>query len=53
MAVLTILKYPDERLETKAAPVLRVDDRIQHLAHDMAQTMYSALPAALGWRHRK
>jgi peptide deformylase len=42
MTVLTILTYPDERLETRAAPVLRVDDKIQRLAHDMAQTMYSA-----------
>jgi peptide deformylase len=42
MAVLDILRYPDPRLETIAAPVERVDDAIRQLVRDMAQTMYDA-----------
>ena len=42
MAVLPILKYPDKRLHTVAAPVARVDDRIRQLVADMAETMYDA-----------
>lgn len=42
MALLPILHYPDPRLHTKAAPVAVVDDRIQQLAGDMAETMYAA-----------
>jgi peptide deformylase len=42
MAVLKILRYPDERLHTVARPVARIDDRIRQLAADMAETMYAA-----------
>ena len=42
MAILDIVTYPDERLKTKAKPVTKIDDRIQTLADDMAETMYAA-----------
>src|SRR5215212_11960202 len=42
MARLEILRYPDLRLYTKAAPVERVDASIRSLIADMAETMYSA-----------
>jgi peptide deformylase len=42
MALLPILRYPDPRLHTKAAPVVSVDDVIRKLAADMAETMYEA-----------
>jgi peptide deformylase len=42
MALLPILRYPDPRLHTKAAPVAVVDDAIRRLAADMAETMYEA-----------
>ncbi|QID16311.1 peptide deformylase [Nitrogeniibacter mangrovi] len=42
MALLPILRYPDERLHTKARPVAAVDDRIRTLVADMAETMYEA-----------
>lgn len=42
MALLPILRYPDERLRTVAAPVAKVDDDIRRLARDMAETMYEA-----------
>jgi len=42
MALLPILHYPDPRLHTVAAPVLRVDDKIRKLINDMAETMYAA-----------
>jgi peptide deformylase len=42
MAILSILQYPDERLHTVAAPVVRVDDAMRHLVSDMAETMYAA-----------
>ena len=42
MAVLPILKYPDQRLHKVARPVVAVDDRIRQLVHDMAETMYAA-----------
>jgi peptide deformylase len=42
MSKLTILRYPDSRLYTKAKPVSNVDDRIRQLAQDMAETMYDA-----------
>jgi peptide deformylase len=42
MAILPILRYPDPRLKTVAAPVARVDDRIRKLIKDMADTMYAA-----------
>ncbi len=42
MALLPILRYPDERLFKQAAPVQTVDDTIRRLAGDMAETMYAA-----------
>lgn len=42
MAVLPILHYPDPRLHTIAKPVSVVDQRIQTIVANMAQTMYEA-----------
>ena len=42
MAILSILRYPDERLHTVAEPVGHVTDEIRELVRDMADTMYSA-----------
>ena len=42
MALLTILQYPDPRLNTVAKPVREVDERIRKLASDMVETMYEA-----------
>lgn len=42
MALLPILRYPDPRLHTRAAPVAVVDDEIRQLIKDMAETMYEA-----------
>ena len=42
MALLHILRYPDERLHTVAAPVQSVNDEIRRLIEDMANTMYAA-----------
>jgi peptide deformylase len=42
MAILSILRYPDERLHTVARPVEEVDDAIRKLVDDMAETMYTA-----------
>ncbi|MEE9445116.1 MAG: peptide deformylase [Cocleimonas sp.] len=42
MAELTILRFPDARLRTKAAPVLEVSDAIRTLLDDMLETMYAA-----------
>lgn len=42
MALLPILRYPDERLRKVAKPVVTVDERIRRLATDMAETMYAA-----------
>ena len=42
MALLSILRYPDARLHKAAAPVTVFDDGLKRLAHDMAETMYSA-----------
>jgi peptide deformylase len=42
MAVLTILRYPDPRLEKVAKPVEQVDESIRQLVRDMAETMYAA-----------
>ena len=42
MALLNILKYPDERLHTVAKPVAQIDERIQTLAADMLETMYAS-----------
>lgn len=42
MALLNILKYPDERLHTVAKPVADIDERIQTLVADMFETMYAS-----------
>ena len=42
MAKLTILEYPDPRLRTKAAAVLRVDADVRRLVEDLLETMYAA-----------
>src|SRR5262250_2808870 len=42
MALLPILRYPDERLHTVAEPVKSVNGQIRQLVEDMAQTMYAA-----------
>lgn len=42
MPLLPILRFPDPRLKTVAAPVAKVDDSIRRLARDMAETMYEA-----------
>jgi len=42
MALLPILRYPDQRLAKKAAPVAVVDENIHKLVADMAETMYEA-----------
>lgn len=42
MAIREILHYPDPRLRIQALPVARVDQEIQTLIRDMAETMYKA-----------
>lgn len=42
MALLKILRYPDERLHRVAAKVPEVTDETRILAHNMAETMYAA-----------
>jgi peptide deformylase len=42
MPLLPILRFPDSRLKTVAAPIARIDDNIRRLARDMAETMYEA-----------
>jgi peptide deformylase len=42
MSLLPILRFPDPRLKTPAAPVWKIDESILRLARDMAETMYEA-----------
>ena len=42
MPLLPILRFPDPRLKTVAAPVDLIDENIRRLARDMAETMYEA-----------
>lgn len=42
MALLPILRFPDERLRTRAAPVTDFGPALKQLAKDMAETMYEA-----------
>jgi len=42
MALLSILKYPDPRLNTVAEPVIEINQQIRRLVDNMAQTMYAA-----------
>lgn len=41
MSTLTILRYPDPRLQTVAKPVAQVDDRVRGVIADMLETMYA------------
>lgn len=40
MTVLSVLRFPDERLRTKAEPVTEVNDEIRKIVDDMFETMY-------------
>lgn len=40
MAILDVLRFPDERLRTVAKPIEVVDDTIKTLIEDMFETMY-------------
>ena len=42
MAVLDILRFPDQRLRTKAKSVDNVDKEVQQIVEDMFETMYDA-----------
>ncbi|MBR6027326.1 MAG: peptide deformylase [Neisseriaceae bacterium] len=42
MAILNILKYPDERLHTVASEVETIDDNIKQIVANMAETMYQS-----------
>src|SRR5919108_4747970 len=42
MAVLKILVYPNPVLRKKSAPVKKIDEEIEKLLDDMAETMYEA-----------
>jgi peptide deformylase len=42
--ILPILKFPDKRLQTKAAKVEAVDDNIQKMIKNMFETMYAKYP---------
>lgn len=42
MAILTILKYPDQRLRTIAQPVSEFGDQLQAILADMYDTMYAS-----------
>ena len=42
MSLLTILRYPDPRLNKVAKPVTTVDDRLRRLIDDMFETMYKS-----------
>lgn len=42
MALREILHFPDPRLRLVAKPVSRIDNEIQDLVRDMAETMYEA-----------
>jgi peptide deformylase len=42
MSLLTILRYPDPRLNKVAKPVATVDDRLRRLIDDMFETMYKS-----------
>lgn len=39
MAILEVLRFPDERLRTVAAPIDKIDSEIQTLIDDMLETM--------------
>ncbi len=41
MSILTVLRFPDERLRTKAAQVEKITEQTQTIIDDMIETMYS------------
>lgn len=41
MAILEILKFPDQRLRKKCAPISKVTPEVKQLVSDMLETMYS------------
>lgn len=41
MAILPVLRFPDERLRTKAEEVTEVNDDIRKIVDDMFETMYA------------
>lgn len=41
MTVLTVLRFPDERLRTKAQEVTEVNDEIRQIVDNMFETMYA------------
>ncbi|SET69019.1 peptide deformylase [Thalassotalea agarivorans] len=41
MAILPVLRFPDERLRTKATNVEQIDDKIRRIVEDMLETMYA------------
>jgi len=47
MAILTILEYPDSRLNRVAQPVTAFDEPLAQLVRDMAETMYAAAGVGL------
>ena len=47
MAVLSILTYPDPRLQRKADPVSVFDDDLHHFVDDLTETMYAG-PGGVG-----
>jgi peptide deformylase len=42
MAIRTILEFPDQRLRTRAQPVVQFDAELGQLIDDMFETMYAA-----------
>jgi len=40
MALLEVLRFPDERLRTVAKPVKQVNKQVQQIVKDMLETMY-------------
>ena len=41
MAILPVLRFPDERLRTKAKPVTDINDETRRIVRDMFETMYA------------
>ena len=41
MALRQVLVWPDKRLEEKAKPVTRIDDRLRAFVDDLVETMYA------------
>ena len=52
MALLPILRFPDERLRTVAKPVTVFDAALRQLVADMAETMYEAPGIGLAAKQR-